>query len=229
MASIISLSDVSVTYNKGRPNEVEALKHVSLEIEEGAFIGITGVSGSGKSTLLHLLGGLIPPDSGQYTYNGRNMCRIKESVLSSIRNKEFGYVLQEFGLLGDRSALENVCLPLMFSDIKWSAIEKRGMASMEKLHIAGLKNKKVSEMSGGQCQRVAIARAMVNHPKVLLADEPTGALDSYNANLFVQLLKEVNKSGTTIILVTHDLSITAYCSELYTLEDGILHTWNVEK
>lgn len=226
MDSIINLNNISVTYNPGKPNEVQALKKLSLEVSHGEFIGIIGVSGSGKSTLLHLLGGLIKPICGEYFYDGINMCSEKEGKLSAIRNKDFGYVLQDFGLLGDRSALENVCLPLMFSKSKWSGIEKSGIASMERMGIADLKNKKINEMSGGQCQRVAIARALVNNPKILLADEPTGALDSQNSDMFVRLLKEVNASGTTIILVTHDLSITSYCSSVYRLDDGTLNIIN---
>lgn len=220
MSALIRLKDLTFSYNKGKENQVDAIKHVSLEIEKGDFVGIIGVSGSGKSTLLYLLAGLLKPDSGEYLYGDTDIAKISENRKADLRNSEFGFILQDFGLEGDRTALENVCLPLIFSKCSWGAMEKKGRAVMEKLNIADLCNKKVSQLSGGQCQRVAIARALVHEPRVILADEPTGALDSENKKILMHLLSEINREGITVIMVTHDISILSECNKIYKLNDG---------
>ena len=207
MTPLILLTDISYSYNRGKPNEVTALSKISLSIKKGDFIGIMGASGSGKSTLLHTLGGFLKPDQGEYLYKGIDI-------------NEFGFILQDYGLIGDYSALENVCLPLMFSTCKWSQIHSRGLACMDALRISDLRDKKPSELSGGQCQRIAIARALVNNPEVIFADEPTGALDSENAELFMRLLRRINAAGTTIVLVTHDRNVARYCTNIYKISDG---------
>ena len=220
MNSLIQLKNLTFSYNKGKENQVDAIKRLSLEIEKGDFVGIVGVSGSGKSTLLYLLAGLLKPDAGEYIYKDLNISKISENKKADLRNTDFGFILQDFGLEGDRTALENVCLPLMFSKSNWRTIEKKGQAVMEKLNIIKLGSKKVGQLSGGQCQRVAIARALVHEPQVILADEPTGALDSENKKIFMQLLSEINKEGVTVILVTHDFSILSKCNKIYELNDG---------
>lgn len=222
MAELIKLTDVSYTYNKGKPNAVTAVKHASLTVEKGDFVGITGVSGSGKSTLLHLLSGLIKPDSGQYFFKGQDLGKLSEKELAAVRNQSFGYVLQNFGLLKDRTALENVCLPLMFSPAKWRDIEPKGLDCLKRMGVLNLKDKRVREMSGGQCQRTAIARALVNDPEILLADEPTGALDAQNTELFMDIMREINLSGVTIIIVTHDLNLAEKCTRRIRINDGII-------
>ena len=220
MTPLILLTDISYSYNRGKPNEVTALSKISLSIKKGDFIGIMGASGSGKSTLLHTLGGFLKPDQGEYLYKGIDIRQLSEAKMARLRNNEFGFILQDYGLIGDYSALENVCLPLMFSTCKWSQFHSRGLACMDALRISDLRDKKPSELSGGQCQRIAIARALVNNPEVIFADEPTGALDSENAELFMRLLRRINAAGTTIVLVTHDRNVARYCTNIYKISDG---------
>ena len=220
MTPLILLTDISYSYNRGKPNEVTALSKISLSIKKGDFIGIMGASGSGKSTLLHTLGGFLKPDQEEYLYKGIDIRQLSEAKMARLRNNEFGFILQDYGLIGDYSALENVCLPLMFSTCKWSQIHSRGLACMDALRISDLRDKKPSELSGGQCQRIAIARALVNNPEVIFADEPTGALDSENAELFMRLLRRINAAGTTIVLVTHDRNVARYCTNIYKISDG---------
>ena len=222
MINIIKLENLTFSYNKGKQNEVRAVRGVSLDVQKGDFIGIVGASGSGKSTLLYLLAGLLRSDAGRYIYNGRDIARLSDDKRAALRNTDFGFILQDFGLAGDRSALENVCLPLMFSKTPWRSIEKKALSVMENLNIANLKNKKIGELSGGQCQRIAIARALVHEPQVILADEPTGALDSENTRILMELLTQINKEGITVILVTHDISTLRYCNRIYALNDGII-------
>lgn len=224
MSALIQLRDLSFSYNKGKNNQVDAVRHLSLEIEKGDFVGIVGVSGSGKSTLLYLLAGLLEPDCGEYIYDDKNITKISESRKAALRNSDFGFILQDFGLEGDRTALENVCLPLVFSKCRWGKMEKKARAVMEKLKIDDLCGKKVNELSGGQCQRIAIARALVHEPRVILADEPTGALDSENKKILMNLLSELNRDGITVILVTHDVSILSECNKVYKLNDGEIET-----
>ena len=221
MSALIRLNDLTFSYNKGKENQVDAIKHLSLEIERGDFDDICiSVKCSGKSTLLYLLAGLLKPDSGEYLYGDTDIAKISENKKADLRNSDLGFILQDFGLEGDRTALENVCLPLMFSKCSWGTMEKKGRAVMEKLNIADLCNKKVNQLSGGQCQRVAIARALVHEPRVILADEPTGALDSENKKILMHLLSEINREGITVIMVTHDVSILSECNKIYKLNDG---------
>ena len=222
MESIIKLENMTFSYNKGKQNEVRAVRGVSLDVQKGDFVGIVGASGSGKSTLLYLLAGLLTPDSGSYIYRSRDIAKLSDDKRAALRNSDFGFILQDFGLAGDRNALENVCLPLMFSKTPWSRIEKKALEVMKKLNIANLKNKKIGELSGGQCQRIAIARALVHEPQIILADEPTGALDSENTRILMELLTEINKDGITVILVTHDTSTLHYCNRIYELNDGLI-------
>lgn len=222
--SIIKLCNFSFSYNKGKSNEVKAIQNISLDISKGDFVGIVGASGSGKSTLLYLLAGLLEADEGKYIYGNTDITHASDNKKASLRNTDFGFVLQDFALLGDRTALENVCLPLMFSKCKWSEVENRALKIMEKLNVEKLKNKRIGELSGGQCQRIAIARALVHNPKVILADEPTGALDSENTKILMDLLSEINSSGITVILVTHDLATLSHCNRVYELQDGVLST-----
>ncbi len=220
MANLITLKDISFCYNPGKNNEVTAINGLSLTIEEGEFVGIVGTSGAGKSTLLHILAGILTPSGGVYPYKGEDMSGKSPKQIARLRNAEFGFILQDFGLIGNSTGLENVCLPLMFSKEPWRNIEKKGTEVMDKLGIEHLKGRKVNEMSGGECQRVAIARALVHKPSIIFADEPTGALDVNNTRFFMNQLAEINKEGVSIILVTHDVNTLTSCERVIELSDG---------
>lgn len=221
---IFQLNGVTKIYNEGKENAVTALHDISLNIEEGELLAIVGESGSGKSTLLHLLGGLDVPTSGEVLYNGKKIKYKSPNWLADYRNCEVGFVLQDFGLLMADTALENVCVPLLFS--KSGGLHAARRTAKHALELAGIGNlakRKVGELSGGQKQRVAIARALANNPNVILADEPTGALDSKTSSEIVSLLMELNQQGKTVVIVTHDLSIAEKCRRVIRLADGVVH------
>lgn len=218
---IFQLNGITRIYNEKKENAVTALHNLNLKIEEGELLAITGESGSGKSTLLHLLGGLDIPTSGEVLYNGKKIKYKSPNWLATYRNCEVGFVLQDFGLLMADSALENVCVPLLFSQGGGlHAMKKAAKNALELVGIGNLAKRKAGELSGGQKQRVAIARALVNNPNVILADEPTGALDSKTSSEIVSLLMELNRQGKTMIIVTHDLSIADKCGRVVSIEDG---------
>ncbi|WP_034293468.1 MULTISPECIES: ABC transporter ATP-binding protein [Bacillus] len=209
------------TYMLGN-EDVVALDHISLEIEKGDFISIIGPSGSGKSTFMNMIGCLDTPDSGEYLLDGENVGRMKDSQLASIRNKKIGFIFQNFNLLSKLTAIENVELPLIYSNKK--ASERRNLA-LEALNQVGLverANHLPSQLSGGQQQRVAIARALAGHPPILLADEPTGALDSKTSKEILEIIKMLNKQGHTIILITHDLNVAKQANRIVRIHDGKL-------
>ena len=203
-------------------NEVVALGGINLEIKDGEMIAVMGPSGSGKSTLLNMVGLIDEPTEGEYLLDGENVGHLPDKKKAAIRNKQIGFVLQDFGLLMDRSAEENIIVPLLFSKEPISKSKKRVRAIMEQLGIENLAKRRITELSGGQAQRVAIARAMVNNPKVILADEPTGALDSKTAEDVVDVFRTLNNSGTTIIVVTHNKAVADKCDTLYTIKDGLI-------
>ena len=203
-------------------NEVIALGGINLEIKDGEMIAVMGPSGSGKSTLLNMVGLIDEPTEGEYLLDGENVGHLPDKKKASIRNKQIGFVLQDFGLLMDRSAEENIVVPLLFSKEPISKSTKRIRPIMEQLGIENLAKRRITELSGGQAQRVAIARAMVNNPKVILADEPTGALDSKTAEDVVDIFRTLNNSGTTIIVVTHNKAVADKCDTLYTIKDGLI-------
>lgn len=220
--SVLNLKNIGKIYNKGKPNACEALKNVNLEIERGDLMAIIGESGSGKSTLLHILGCLDCPTSGEL-YFGENKVNFKNAKkLADYRGSKIGFVLQDFGLILGETALENVCVPLLFSKTPFSKMKKQARDSLNLLGIGKLAGKRVNQLSGGQKQRVAIARALVNNPDIILADEPTGALDSKTSSEIVSILLDLNRQGKTLIIVTHDPKIAALCRRVVTIEDGRL-------
>ena len=220
---MVRLTNISRTYNKGTPDAVEALKRVSLEAAEGESLAVMGVSGSGKSTLLHIIGCLDKADGGSYELDGEDVSRKLSDQLSRIRNEKVGFVLQDYGLIPDKTALENIMFPLAFAKgVSYKEMKRRAKEISEFVGIAELNRKRVSKLSGGQQQRVAIARAIVNSPKLILADEPTAALDRKTADRIMELLISLTKSGRTLILVTHDKRIADMCSRTVYISDGVI-------
>ena len=195
---------------------------VDLDIERGDLIAIIGESGSGKSTLLHILGCLDSPTSGEMSIGSERVNFRSAKKLATYRNKKIGFVLQDFGLILNETAVENVCVPLLFSKIPLVKMKSRAKKALDTLNIGKLANKRVNQLSGGQKQRVAIARALVNDPDIILADEPTGALDSKTSSEIVNTLLELNEKGKTVIIVTHDPKIAARCRRVVTITDGAL-------
>ena len=219
MDEIIRISDVYKIYNPG-PNEVRALDGVSLSVREGEFVAIVGHSGSGKSTLMNILGCLDTPTSGSYLLEGQDVSRFDDRRLSDIRNRQIGFIFQGFNLIPSLSAQENVELPLVYRGI---GREERRRLARESLLRVGLENRmthRPSEMSGGQQQRVAIARAIAARPPILLADEPTGNLDTHSGSDVMDILRRLNNDGHTVILITHDPGIAASARRAVSLQDG---------
>lgn len=219
MDSLISVRDMCKIYNPGE-NEVRALDHVDLEIKKGEFVAIIGHSGSGKSTLMNMLGCLDVPTSGAYYLGGRDVSALKDNQLSEIRNQEIGFIFQGFNLIANLTALENVELPLIYRGI---ARNKRHKLAKEALIQVGLEKRmehKPSEMSGGQQQRVAIARAIAAQPPVILADEPTGNLDSASTQEIMEILKGLHEAGHSVILITHDNEIAEQAKRVVRILDG---------
>lgn len=217
---ILQLHNITKIYNEGKSNAVTALNEIELIIEQGEFLAIVGKSGSGKSTLLHILGGLDTPTSGDVIYNGEMMNYTNINRLASYRNSKVGFVLQDFGLLSRETVIENVCVPLLFSDCPITKMKRKALDELKLVGIDDLAKRKVTQLSGGQKQRVAIARALVNNPDIILADEPTGALDSKTSYEIISLLEELNQQGKTVVIVTHDLSIAKRCGRVIEIVDG---------
>lgn len=219
----ISLNNIHKVYNSGSPEEVHALKGIDLQIEKGEMIAIMGPSGSGKSTLLHILGCLDGSSEGNYTLGGRMINGLKSKDLAKIRNRLIGFVMQDFGLMNDHNALENVSVPLLFDDsVKWRDIERKALNVMDKLEIKELSKRRTYQLSGGQKQRVAIARALINDPEVILADEPTGALDTKLTHEILYLLQGLNDQGKTVVIVTHNPIISNFCKRMVNIVDGVI-------
>ncbi len=218
---ILEMRDICKDYPMGR-DVLHVLKHVSLNVKEGDYIAIMGPSGSGKSTLMNLIGCLDVPTSGSFILADREIAKCSDNELAEIRNHEIGFVFQNFNLLPKMTALDNVALPLLFGGMKKH--ERRERAK-EALKIVGLEDRmefRPDQLSGGQRQRVAIARAIVGKPKLLLADEPTGALDSESGRQVMELFDELHRNGSTILMITHDANIARYADTMYTIRDGIL-------
>lgn len=216
---LIRVRDLCKVYNPGE-NEVRALDHVDLSIDKGELVGIIGHSGSGKSTLMNMLGCLDVPTSGNYYLNGKDVSNMTDDELSDVRNVEIGFIFQGFNLIPNLTAKENVELPLIYRGV--SKKEREDLA-VESLKAVGLEHRidhKPSEMSGGQQQRVAIARAIAARPPVILADEPTGNLDSRSTQEIMEVLKELHRSGRTVILITHDDEIAAQVNRVIRIKDG---------
>ncbi|MDN3955373.1 ABC transporter ATP-binding protein [Sporolactobacillus laevolacticus] len=218
---LITMSKIEKTYKLG-DNVVHALDHIDLSIEKGAFISIVGPSGSGKSTLMNMIGCLDKPDKGKYILGGSHIDQLKDRDLAEIRNQKIGFIFQNFNLLGKLSAVENVELPLLYRGVK---TKDRRARALECLNMVGLKDRAAhlpNQLSGGQQQRVAIARALAGEPQILLADEPTGALDSKTSEEIMNLLTALNENGRTIVLITHDLNVARKAKRTVSIRDGKL-------
>ena len=219
MESLIKIRDMSKIYNPGE-NEVRALDHIDLDIATHEFVAIIGQSGSGKSTLMNMLGCLDVPTEGTYHLEGRDVSDLSDDELSDIRNKEIGFIFQGFNLIPSLTALENVELPLMYRDVPKKERERLSSEALDKVGLGNRKEHKPSQMSGGQQQRVAIARAIAQAPPVILADEPTGNLDSGSSAEIMKILKELYHAGRTVILITHDNDIAANAGRIIRIKDG---------
>jgi putative ABC transport system ATP-binding protein len=219
MSDVISLSDIRRVFIMG-DQQFEALKGVTFAVSEGEFVAIMGASGSGKSTCMNLLGCLDRPTSGQYLLDGLDVRSMNSNQLADIRNKKLGFVFQGFNLLARTPAVENVELPLVYSGISSKERRVKALTALEQVGLAGKESNHSSQLSGGQQQRVAIARALVNSPSVILADEPTGNLDSATTEEIMNLFTSLNKQGITIIMVTHEHDVAAHASRQITFRDG---------
>lgn len=219
MSALVEIRDVCKIYNPGE-NEVRALDHVSVTIDEGEFVAIIGQSGSGKSTLMNILGCLDVPTGGAYWLHGQDVSKLDDDELSDIRNREIGFIFQGFNLIPNLTALENVELPLIYRGVGKSKRRELSGTALEKVGLEHRMDHKPAEMSGGQQQRVAIARAIAQAPPIILADEPTGNLDSHSTQEILGILKELHSEGRTIILITHDNDIAAQAARVIKIRDG---------
>lgn len=219
---MIDLTNVSKVYNPNTSNQVKALKEVDFRVKRGEFIAITGPSGSGKSTLLHILAGLDNITSGRYLFQGKDVSNLSDREKCELRNSKIAIILQSFGLLGNESILKNVCLPNIIGGSYSKGTKKRALKILKEVGLEGVGDKLVNQLSGGQCQRVAIARALMMEADILLADEPTGALDTENTNALMDILADLNKKGLTVIIVTHNAAVAERCPTVYSIVDGVL-------
>ena len=219
---MICLKDVSKIYNQGKANETQALQHVTLTIKKGDMVAITGPSGSGKSTLLHIIAGIDAQTSGVFEYDGNDVRKMSDRGKCELRNKKIGIILQDFGLLGNDTVLRNICLPEIIAGTYKKSFDKKVRVLLQQVGLEGLEHKKVNHLSGGQRQRVAICRALAMDAEVIVADEPTGALDLSNTESLMDLLERLNKQGITVIIVTHDPYVANRCTMEYVIEDGKL-------
>ena len=219
----IALNGISKSYqaSHGAP-PYQVLKDANLSIDKGEMVAIKGSSGAGKSTLLHIIGCLDKPTSGSYLLNGQDVSQLSLSKLAEIRNASFGFVMQHFALIEEDNALQNVATPLLFAKARRSQMDARAMEQLRNVGMEQMANKRIATLSGGEKQRVAIARAMVNNPEIILADEPTGALDRANTEKIVQLFQQLNEKGKTIIIVTHDDFVAQSCRRIVTIADGVI-------
>nr|WP_310426078.1 ABC transporter ATP-binding protein [Chamaesiphon sp. VAR_48_metabat_135_sub] len=218
---MISLEDITKTYHLGTI-DVPVLKRINLSIEEGEYVAIMGASGSGKSTLMNIIGCLDRPSSGQYFLAGQDLTTLDDDELADIRNQYIGFVFQQFNLLPRLTSLSNVMLPMIYADVDKSQRIEQATAALVQVGLKDRIQNRPNQLSGGQQQRVAIARALVNHPALVLADEPTGALDSKTSEEIMNLLTELNQQGTTIAIVTHDANVAARTKRIIRMVDGVI-------
>ncbi|WP_026509653.1 MULTISPECIES: ABC transporter ATP-binding protein [unclassified Butyrivibrio] len=219
MPALVEIRDICKVYNPGE-NEVRALDHVSLNIDKGEFVAIIGQSGSGKSTLMNMLGCLDTPTSGKYYLHGIDVSHMSDDEQSDVRNREIGFIFQGFNLIQSLTALENVELPLMYRGVNKRKRRELSIAALEHVGLGKRMTHKPSELSGGQQQRVAIARAIAQAPPILLADEPTGNLDSGSSKEIISIIKRLYAEGRTVILITHDPGIAKQAKRIITISDG---------
>ncbi len=221
--TVIQINNIKKFYHVGA-EIVKALQGVSVNINKGEYVAIMGPSGSGKSTLMNIIGALDTPTDGKYILNGTDVSRLTDDSLAEIRNKEIGFVFQTFNLLPRYTALENAVLPLIYAGISKTERLKRGNVVMENVGLTDRMHHRPNEMSGGQRQRVAVARALINNPSIILADEPTGNLDSKTSIDIMRLFDEIHSKGNTIILVTHEEDIAQHAHRIIRLRDGLVET-----
>lgn len=219
---MIELHDIGKTYNIGKNNQFTALHSINLTIHQGEFVAITGKSGAGKSTLLHILGCIDTPTEGCYHLFGQNVEKLRDRKLSDIRNQTFGFVMQDYALINNLTAYDNIIIPALLKKNKMQNVDAQIKNLAEKVEISPLISKKVNTLSGGERQRIAIARALINSPKILIADEPTGNLDSVTSEKIYALFKMINQEEVTVIIVTHDEDLAAKFSRKITISDGCI-------
>lgn len=223
MSSVIHLEDLRKSYYLGK-QELPVLKGINMDIHKNEFVALMGPSGSGKSTLMNILGCLDTLTDGKYVLNGNDVSKMNDNDLAEIRNKEIGFVFQQFNLLPRLSALENVALPLIYAGVPKKERNERAMEMLTKVNLDDRSHHKSNELSGGQIQRVAIARALVNNPSIILADEPTGNLDSKTSVEIMNLISDIHQLGNTVILVTHEEDIARYAKRVIRLRDGMVES-----
>ena len=223
MPGIIHLEDIRKSYFLGK-EPLPVLKGISLDVNKNEYVALMGPSGSGKSTLMNILGCLDSPTGGRYILNGKDVSRMPDDDLAAVRNKEIGFVFQQFNLLPRLTAQENVALPLIYSGVPKKERLERSEEVLSKVKLLDRMHHKPNELSGGQCQRVAIARALINNPAIILADEPTGNLDSKTSYEIMDILGKIHADGNTVILVTHEEDISMFASRIIRLKDGSVET-----
>lgn len=222
--SLYELQNISKTYYADKTTPVKALKGVTLSFEKGVSYAITGESGSGKSTMLNIIAGLLKPTEGQCVFEGQDLTRLSDGKLCRIRNKKMGIVVQDFALLEQTTVLDNCMLPALIAGTGSREARRRAIDLLDSMRLIEISSKKACHLSGGQRQRVAIIRALMNRPDLILADEPTGALDSENAGKIMDLLVKETDRGAALVLVTHNLNHAALCQRHYRIRDGVLDT-----
>ena len=223
MNAIIHLEDIRKSYFMGK-QELQVLKGINLDIHNNEYVALMGPSGSGKSTLMNILGCLDSPSSGRYVLNGQDVSKMADDNLADVRNKEIGFVFQQFNLLPRLTALENVALPLVYAGVGRKQRTDMAMEVIQKVGLEERSHHKPNELSGGQCQRVAIARALVNNPSLILADEPTGNLDTKTSKEIMDIFTQIQEAGNTVVLVTHEEDIANYAKRVVRLRDGLIET-----
>lgn len=228
MSGIIHLENIQKSYYMGA-QAIPVLKGLSLDIHKNEYVALMGPSGSGKSTLMNILGCLDTLTDGKYVLNGKDVSKMSDDELAEVRNKEIGFVFQQFNLLPRLSAAENVALPLIYAGISKKERMDRALEALGKVGLADRSHHKSNELSGGQIQRVAIARALVNRPSILLADEPTGNLDTKTSKEVMEIFGQIQEAGNTVILVTHEEDIAAYAKRVVRLRDGLIESDNLQE